>query len=100
MSQGTGQNGGGPPRTAHQPEVQWDLKDAISYTSTVANSTTGADDVVLNLGVTERHADAPAEVAVRLQRRITLRPLTARNLRDMLRDVIADIDADRPRGRS
>jgi hypothetical protein len=85
-------------RSDRQPEVQWDLSGAVSHTSDVANSLAGLDDVVLNFGATQR-GETPNEVAVRMQRRITLRPLTARNLQDMLRNVIADIDADRSRSR-
>jgi hypothetical protein len=55
---------------------------------------------VLNFGATQRSNDMPDEVAVQLLRRIMLRPLTARNLQDMLRSVVADIDADRLRGGS
>jgi hypothetical protein len=94
MSQGSGQGG------ADQPEVRWDLFGAVSHTCDVANSAAGPDDVVLNFGATQRNDTAPAEVSVRMLRRITLRPMTARTLRDMLRDVIADIDADKPRGQS
>jgi hypothetical protein len=101
MSQGTGQNGGQEsPPSVHQPEVRWDLDAAVSHICDVANSAAGPDDVVLNFGATQRRGEVPGEVTVRMQRRITLRPLTARTLRDMLRDVIADIDADRPRGQS
>jgi hypothetical protein len=79
------------------PEVQWDFDNAAIYTSDVANSTAGPDDVVLNFGATQRPNQA--EISVKLLRKITLRPQTARTLRDMLRDVIADIDADRLRTR-
>jgi hypothetical protein len=99
MSQRTGQDGErGPPGASHQPEVHWDLSRASSHVCDVANSTAGPDDVVLNFGATQRGGEGSAEVSVRMQRRITLRPLTARNLQDMLRSVIADIDADKPRG--
>jgi hypothetical protein len=94
MSQGNGQG------SAHQPEVRWDLDSAVNHTCDVANSAAGPDDVVLNFGATQRNDTAPAEVSVRMLRRITLRPMTARTLRDMLRDAIADIDADKPRGQS
>jgi hypothetical protein len=101
MSQRSEQNGGRElPRAADQPEVRWDFKSMVSHACDVANSTAGPEDIVVNFGVTQRGGESPAEVAVRLQRRITLRPLTARTLRDMLRDVIADIDADKPRGQS
>ena len=89
-----------PPRSAHQPEVEWDLKGAANYTCDVANSAAGPNDVVLNFGARQRAGGAPAEVTVQLLRRIKLAPLTARALRDMLRDVIADIDADRARAKS
>jgi hypothetical protein len=79
------------------PEVHWDLDSASIYTSDVANSTAGPDDVVLNFGATQRPTQA--ELSIRLLRKIALRPQTARTLRDMLRDVIADIDADRLRAR-
>jgi hypothetical protein len=90
MSQGIG----------HQPEVRWDLDGATTHICNVANSEAGPDDVVLNFGATQRDGESPAEVSVRMMRRIALRPLTARTLRDMLRDVIADIDADLARTRS
>jgi hypothetical protein len=81
------------------PEVQWDLNGAEIYTSNVANSSAGAEDVVLNFGTTQRPSEASPELSVKLVRKIALRPQTARTLRDMLRDVIADIDADRMRRR-
>lgn len=37
-------------------------------------------------------------MSVELIKRFSLRPRTARALRDMLREVIANIDADRQRG--
>ena len=80
------------------PEVQWDLKGAEIYTSNVANSSAGSDDVVLNFGITQRPNEASPEMTVKLLRKLTLRPQTARSLRDMLRDVIADIDAEKMRG--
>ncbi len=79
------------------PEVQWDLSGASAFTSNVANSSAGPADVVLNFGTTHRPGDASPELAVTLLRKITLQPQAARTLRDMLRDVIADIDADRMR---
>src|SRR5579863_3323571 len=101
MSESAGPNGGGgPSASAQQPEVQWDYQRAVNHICNVANSEAGPDDIVLNFGASEQGNEARGEVAVRMQRRITLRPLTARALRDMLRDVIADIDADRPRGQS
>ncbi len=87
-----------PVAAANQPEVRWDPKDAVSHTCDVANSTAGPDDVVLNFGATQRSADAPDQVTVCLARRFTMVPMTARALRDMLRDIIAMIDADRQRG--
>ena len=81
------------------PEVEWDLKDAQLYTASVANSTPGADDVVLNFGTTRRPAPDSPETTVQLIRKLSLRPQTARTLRDMLRDLIADIDADKARRR-
>lgn len=88
-----------PSRPARQAEYRWDLSAASIYACDVANSTAGVDDVILNLGVTQRDAEAPGELSVRMIRRLSLRPLTARHLRDMLRSVIADIDADQPRPR-
>ena len=86
--------------TGHQPEVRWDLDGATTHTCNVANSEAGPDDVVLNFGATQRKGETPDEVSVHMLRRIALRPMTARTLRDMLRDVIADIDADLARTRS
>jgi hypothetical protein len=97
MSQNTGRE---PQAAANQPQVEWDMSGAVSHTCNVANSTSGLDDIVLNFGATKRGGALPGEVSVQMVRRIVLRPLTARNLQDMLRNVIADIDADRSRAKS
>lgn len=99
MSQGSDQ--GKQPEalsTPRQPELNWDVSGAAIYTCDIANSAAGSNDVLLNLGVTQRGGEAPVELSARLVRRLTLVPLTARHLRDMLRNVIADIDADTPPG--
>lgn len=101
MSHGNGQSDRPrPPGAAHQPEFHWDLSAAAAYTCEVANSTAGVDDVLLNFGAIHRSGDAPAEVSVKMIRQFALRPLTAMHLRDMLRNIIADIDADQPAGRA
>ena len=60
-------------------------------------STAGPEDVVINVGVTNIGHGHKGEMSAELIKRFSLRPRTARALRDMLREVIANIDADRQR---
>jgi hypothetical protein len=78
--------------------VEWDAATAAFHRCSIATSTAGQEDVVINVGMTHAGDGQPAEMSVELIRRFSLRPRTAQALRDMLRDVIANIDADRQRG--
>ena len=77
-----------------QPEVRWDETNAATHACDVANSSSGPDDVVVNFGRRRPVAEAPDELAVEVVRRLSMRPMTARALRDMLRDLVAAIDAE------
>jgi hypothetical protein len=88
-SEGTG---GQPPAGA---DLRWDTSAARTQACDVANAAAGPTDVALTFGATEITGPTGDELAVRLRRRIVLPPLTARNLRDMLRNLIADADARR-----
>jgi hypothetical protein len=86
-----------PPRPDNnEPRIEWDVATAASYACDIATSTAGQEDVIINVGVT--NTGPPGEMSVELIKRFSLRPRTARALRDMLREVIANIDADRQRG--
>ena len=87
-----------PPRPDDEPRIEWDVATAASHACDIATSTAGPEDVVINIGVTNTGHGQPGEMSVALIKRFSLRPRTARALRDMLREVIANIDADRRRG--
>jgi len=87
---GTEGTGGPPPAGA---DLRWDTSAARIQACDVANAAAGPADVALTFGATESTGPGGDELAVRLRRRIVLPPLTARNLRDMLRNLIADADA-------
>ena len=87
-----------PPRPDDKPRIEWDVATAASHACNIATSTAGQEDVVINIGVTNTGHGHPNEMSVELIKRFSLRPRTAQALRDMLREVIANIDADRQRG--
>ncbi|HET6236452.1 MAG TPA: hypothetical protein VFE41_16055 [Acetobacteraceae bacterium] len=86
------------PRPDSQSRTEWDVATATSHTCNVATASAGQDDVVINIGVTNAGHGHPNKMSVELIKRFSLRPRTAQALRDMLRDLIANIDADRRRG--
>lgn len=85
------------PRAGDEPRIEWDVATATSHACDIATSTAGQDDVVINIGITNAGRGHSGEMSVELIKRFSLRPRTARALRDMLREVIANIDADRQR---
>jgi hypothetical protein len=87
-----------PPRPDSEPRIEWDVATAVSHACNIATSTAGQEDVVINIGVANTGDSHPGEMSVELIKRFSLRPRTAQALRDMLREVIANIDADRSRG--
>jgi len=70
---------------------------AESHACNMATATAGQEDVVINIGIANAGQEHPREMSAELIKRFSLRPRTARALRDMLREVIANIDAERPR---
>jgi hypothetical protein len=84
-----------PPRSDNEPRIEWDVATAVSHACNIATSTAGKDDVVINVGVA--NFSHGREMSADLTKRFSLPPRTARALRDMLREVIANIDADRQR---
>ncbi|HEX3990040.1 MAG TPA: hypothetical protein VHX39_02580 [Acetobacteraceae bacterium] len=84
-----------PPRSDNEPRIEWDVATAVSHACNIATSTAGKDDVVINVGVASAAHGRQSEVSADLTKRFALPPRTARALRDMLREVIANIDADR-----
>jgi hypothetical protein len=85
-----------PPRPDNEPRIEWDVATAVSHACNIATSTAGKDDVIINIGVA--NVDG-GEMSADLTKRFSLPPRTARAMRDMLREVIANIDADRQRTR-
>jgi hypothetical protein len=98
MSDDLSPHGGSvPPWRDNQPGIQWDVSTAVSHGCTVATATAGQRDVVINIGVANTDIGQLGEMSVELIKRFSVPPRTARALRDMLREVIANIDADRRR---
>jgi hypothetical protein len=96
MSNGLPPAGGpAPPRSNQESQIEWDVAAAVSHTCDIATSTAGPEDVVINIGVARTAHGQSGEVSAELIRRFSLRPRTALALRDMLREVVANIDADR-----
>jgi hypothetical protein len=85
------------PRPDNEPRIEWDVATAASHACNVATSTAGQDDVVINIGIANTGDGHRGEMSAELTKRFSLPPRTARALRDMLREVIANIDADRHR---
>ena len=75
-------------------DVRWDTSTMASQFCDVTSITARGNELVLNFGVVQQSGSQPAELAVSLKRQVALRPMTARNLRDMLRNLIAEIDAN------
>lgn len=80
-------------------DLHWDTSSARTDVCDVVTATTAPGEVTLNFGATQISGEAEAEISVQLRRRLVLPPLTARNLRDMLRNLIADADARTAGGR-
>ena len=98
MSNGLSPAGGpAPPRPENESRIEWDVATAVSHACDIATSSAGQEDVVINIGVAKTGHGHPGEMSVDLIKRFSLRPRTAHALRDMLREVIANIDADRQR---
>jgi hypothetical protein len=75
------------------PAIRWDRSAAQGYASAVAVANLEANHVVLSFGA-RRGEDYPGrEQSVVLLRRIVMRPMTAKNLHDMLSRLIAEAAA-------
>ena len=74
-------------------EPVWDTSGRRDHACDVVTATSGASEVIVNFGVTRRGRDAAGEISVEARRRIALLPRAARNLRDVLRGLIAEADA-------
>jgi hypothetical protein len=85
------------PQSHGESRIEWDVATAASHVCNMATSTAGQEDVLINIGIANTGHGHPGERSAELIKRFLLRPRTARALRDMLREVIANIDADRPR---
>jgi hypothetical protein len=84
---------GSKPATPRAPEhLRWDVDNMETHRCTLATARAGAGDVVLNFGERQPRGDQAAELAAALARRVTLSPLTARNLAATLRRLIDEND--------
>lgn len=77
-------------RTPPEPELTWDTSSVRTGAATVVATRAGGQDITLSFGMTRNEA---GEVGIRLERKIAMPLLSAKSLRDMLRNLIADADA-------
>jgi hypothetical protein len=77
--------------------VEWDCATAQNHACDIANATATRDEVVLNFGATRVPEGLSAALSAELLRRIALRPMSAKNLLAMLRNMVAEIDAEAQR---
>ena len=76
--------------------MRWDTGEIKSHSCGVATATMTPGEVVLNFGARLVSDRSNGELAIQLLRRISLSPLTAKHLQDVLSKVIALHDS-RPR---
>ena len=96
MSQRTGQsNGSAESRDTKPPEVHWETSRARSHICDVAKTSSGPDNIVVSFGATQDAGKSGGELTVELMQQISLRPLTAKHLLDMLNKLVAEADANR-----
>lgn len=74
-------------------EPVWDTSTLKDHACDVVSATVSSAEVIVNFGATHGGRGAGTEVIVELRRRIALQPRAARNLRDVLRDLIGEADA-------
>jgi hypothetical protein len=88
-----GSDRGGSDPGGRGPAIRWDRSAAQGYAGAVAVANLEANHVVLSFGA-RRGEDYPGrEQSVVLLRRIAMRPMTAKNLHDMLSRLIAEAAA-------
>jgi hypothetical protein len=73
--------------------LRWDTLQVESHRCALAAASTRDDEIVLSFGAKLAQGAQGKEVAVKLLRRIALRPLTAKRLLEMLDKLIAERDA-------
>jgi hypothetical protein len=69
--------------------VRWDTTATRTHRSDIASAVATETEVVLSFGALEQRDQ---EISAHLLLQILLRPTAAKNLRDMLGTLIADID--------
>jgi hypothetical protein len=77
------------PSAPKSSDVRWDTTLTRTHRSDIASAVATETEVVLSFGALEQR-DQATSACLLLQ--IALRPAAAKNFRDMLRTLIADID--------
>ena len=81
------------PPAPEPPRPQWDTSRVRVSFCNIANATATPDGVVLHFGAAPQHGLRQGERIVQLLHRIALRPLTAKNLHQLLSRVLAEHDS-------
>jgi len=76
------------------PEPHWDVSAMRNHACDVVSAVGTAGEVVVNFGATHRDAGGGEGITVEPRRKFALQPRAAQNLRDVLRSLIAEADAE------
>lgn len=70
--------------------MRWDTTQLKSSYCNVANATSTREEVVLHFGVNQNRDQPHAELEIRLLHRVTLSPVAARRLQQLLTQLITE----------
>ena len=87
------------PTAAEPSHLRWDTSGMQSHQCALATASATSAEIILNLGAKRGRDSQGGEVKLELLRRISLSPLTAKNLMATLERVIVDHDRTPRRAR-
>lgn len=76
-------------------EPHWDASVVRNHACDVVSAIGTTSEVVVNFGATHAGDGPSEEITVRPRRSFALQPRAAQNLRDVLRNLLAEADAER-----
>lgn len=75
-------------------EPHWDVSAVRNHACDVVSAAGTTGEVVVSFGATHRGGAAGEEITVEPRRKFALQPRAAQNLRDVLRNLIAEAEAE------
>lgn len=76
-------------------EPHWDVSTVRNHACDVVSAVGTTAEVIVTFGATRGGAKPGEEITVERRREVALQPRAAQNLRDVLRNLIAEADAER-----